>query len=254
VTSPVIITTPQLQVRTFLLPKRAHKTVECEDAIGINELRHRFALADGATEAFDARNWAQRLAQNWVQTEATLSVSEFSQWLAGEGRSLHDSWNELKLPWYSEEKARGGSFAAFVGVELEPAFGGWQWRAIILGDSCLFHCREHTLIKKLPLTNSTGFGSNPVLAASHPSVQAATLAHVVVEAGVMKLGDQLLLLTDGVAAWYLLLHETGDFETRSVFTRLLSNEDTVALTQLFESERSTGRLKDDDIAIISLEV
>ncbi|HKE56021.1 MAG TPA: hypothetical protein VKB46_04945 [Pyrinomonadaceae bacterium] len=253
-TSPVIITSPQLQVRTFLLPKRAHTAVECEDAIGINELHHRFALADGATEAFDARNWAQRLALNWVQTRTTLSLPGFSEWLAAEGRSLHDSWNELKLPWYSEEKARGGSFAAFVGVELEPAFDGWQWRAIILGDSCLFHCRQHTLLKKLPLTKSADFGSNPVLAASHPSVQATTFEHVVVDGGVMKPGDQLLLLTDGVAAWYLLLDETGDFETRSVFARVLRDEDNAALTQLFESERSTGRLKNDDIAIISLEV
>jgi hypothetical protein len=254
VTSPVISTTPKLQVRQYLLPKRAHTLSECEDAIGTNETGHRFAIADGATEAFDARNWAQRLAQNWVQREATLSVAEFSNWLAAEGRSLHDSWRELRLPWYSEEKARGGSFAAFVGIELEPAFGNWQWRAIILGDSCLFHCRDQALLKTLPITNSADFGSNPVLAASHQSVQVATLEQVVIDSGIMKVGDQLLLLTDGVAAWYLLLDEIGDWQTRSLFTRLLQREDTAALTQLFASERSSGRLKDDDIAIISLGV
>jgi len=254
VTSSVTITTPTLQVRQYLLPKRAHTLSECEDAVGINVTGHRFAITDGATEAFDARNWAQRLAQNWVQSETTSSVAEFSNWLAAEGRSLHDSWNALILPWYSEEKARGGSFAAFVGVELEPAPRSWQWRAIILGDSCLFHCRGQELIKKLPLNNSASFGSNPILAASHPSVQSAALEHVVVEAGVMMLGDQLLLLTDGVAAWYLLMDENGDLATRSAFTRLLRNEDSAGLTQLFESERTSGRLKDDDIAIISLEV
>ena len=253
-TSPVTITTPTLQVRQYLLPKRAHTLSECEDAVGINVTRRRFAVTDGATEAFDARNWAQRLAQNWVQSETASSVAEFSNWLAAEGRSLHDSWNALTLPWYSEEKARSGSFAAFVGVELEPAPRSWQWRAIILGDSCLFHRRDQALIKKLPLNDSASFGSNPILAASHPSVQAATLEHLVVDAGVMRLGDQLLLLTDGVAAWYLLLDETCDFATRAVFTRLLEKEDYAGLTQLFESERSSGRLKDDDIAIISLEV
>ncbi len=253
-TSPVTITTPTLQVRQYLLPKRAHTLSECEDAVGINVTRHRFAITDGATEAFDARNWAQRLAQNWVQSETPTSVTEFSNWLAAEGRSLQDSWSALKLPWYSEEKARSGSYAAFVGVELEPAPGGWQWQTIILGDSCLFQCRDQELIKKLPLNNSASFGSNPVLAASHPSVQAATLEHVVIDAGVMKRGDQLLLLTDGVAAWYLFLDETGDSATRSVFARLLGNEDSAGLTELFESERSSGRLKDDDIAILSLEV
>jgi hypothetical protein len=254
VTSPSIITTPKLQIRQFLLPKRAHTLIECEDAIGINEPRHRFAVADGATEAFDARSWAQRLAQNWVQIDATLDPAEFSIWLAAEGRRLQDSWSDLRLPWYSEEKARGGSFAAFVGIELEPGVATWQWRAIALGDSCLFHCREGELLKTIPLAHSVSFGSNPVLAASHPSVQAATLEHMVVDSGIMQRGDQLLLFSDGVAAWYLLLAETGDAETRSVFTRLLSSEDTAALTQLFETERTSGRLRDDDIAIISLEV
>ena len=75
--------------------------------------RCRFAVADGATEAFDARNWAERLAQHWVEHDSALTVEDFRQWVAGEGRELHDSWNGLTLSWYSEEKARDGSFAAF---------------------------------------------------------------------------------------------------------------------------------------------
>ena len=79
----------------------------------------RFAVTDGATEAFHAQQWATNLAEHWVRKEATLTLEEFRKWVATEGRELHDSWNGLTLSWYSEEKARTGSFAAFVGVELD---------------------------------------------------------------------------------------------------------------------------------------
>jgi hypothetical protein len=82
VTSPVEITTPQLQSANLLLPKMAHRLSECEDAVGIDATRHRFAIADGATEAFDARNWAQRLAQNRFKLKRRCpSQSSRSGWL-----------------------------------------------------------------------------------------------------------------------------------------------------------------------------
>ena len=45
----------ELQTRQLLLPKLGHELSECEDAIAIDAERWRFAVADGATEAFDAR-------------------------------------------------------------------------------------------------------------------------------------------------------------------------------------------------------
>src|SRR5215204_4472058 len=101
------------------MPKLDHEVSECEDVIASNPLTSRFAIADGATEAFDARNWAERLAQHWVRNQSALTREEFREWVAAEGRELHDSWKSLSLSWYSEEKARTGSFAAFVGVEFD---------------------------------------------------------------------------------------------------------------------------------------
>ncbi len=108
-----------LQLRQLLLPKLGHDASECEDAIAFDIHTARFAVTDGATEAFHAQQWARNLAEHWVQNETTLTIEEFRKWVAAEGRELHDSWNGLTLSWYSEEKARTGSFAAFVGVELD---------------------------------------------------------------------------------------------------------------------------------------
>src|SRR5213595_4216875 len=72
-----------LQVQQFLLPKDGAEASECEDAIGVNMAAGRFAVADGATEAFDARSWAQLLAEGWVACEpATLTTEAFGAWVA----------------------------------------------------------------------------------------------------------------------------------------------------------------------------
>ena len=144
----------ELQTRQLLLPKLGHDAFECEDAIAIDTDRCRFAVADGATEAFDARNWANRLAQRCVKNESILTAEEFRKWVAAEGRELHESWNGLSLSWYSEEKARTGSFAAFAGVELDLETVSPSWQAIALGDACLLHCRREALLKSLPLSHS----------------------------------------------------------------------------------------------------
>ena len=133
----------QLRAERFLLPKEGAQEAECEDAIGVNLAAGRFAVADGATEAFDARSWARALAQGWVACEPpALSRESFGAWVVGQGTQLHDSWQGRALPWYAEEKARRGSFAAFVGVQLELTNGASHWTAIALGDSCLVQRRD----------------------------------------------------------------------------------------------------------------
>ena len=251
--SPKTIASPKLLVRQFLMPKSGQDLSECEDAIGLNAANNRFAIADGATEAFDAGNWARRLAYGWVEIDSCLSLDEFCSWLSDEGRSLQNSWNGLKLPWYSEEKARAGSFAAFVGVEVEAQENISRWRAIALGDSCMVHCRNELVLKILPITSSAAFSSTPILAASNPSAQQLAADRAVVDSGTMQRGDILILFSDAVAAWYLKLLETGDTERRLHFGSLLNTENIDDLLCLFEKERSAGQIRDDDLAVIQIE-
>jgi hypothetical protein len=236
-----------LQLRQLLLTKLGQEASECEDFIAAHPETCRFAIADGATEAFDARSWAERLAQHWVQRESTLTLEEFRRWVADEGRELQDSWNGLNLSWYSEEKARAGSFAAFVGVELdlksEPC-----WKAIALGDACLLHCRGGTLIKGLPLSNSESFNTAPRLVASDSSLHESSMPSVVIDSGSCERGDVLLLMSDAVASWYLQRLENGSSE--DLFDTKCDEE----LNRFFDEERLAGRIRNDDLAIIRIEI
>jgi hypothetical protein len=243
-------TTWELQLRQLLLPKLDQEASECEDAIAVDTQAGRFAVADGATEAFDARNWAERLAQHWVEGKSTLTVEEFREWVAAEGRELHDSWNGLTLSWYSEEKARKGSFAALVGVELDLKNESASWTAIALGDTCLLHCRRGTLVKSLPLKCSESFNSAPVLVASDSSLHETSMQSVVTDSGSCEAGDVLLLMSDAAAAWCLQRFENADLDVAE-FLSVKSDEE---LQEFFDTERMAGRIRNDDLAIVRIEI
>lgn len=237
-----------LQLRQLLLTKLGQEASECEDFLAVDPETCRFAVADGATEAFDARSWAERLAQHWVRRASTLTPEEFRTWVAAEGRELKDSWNGLNLPWYSEEKARAGSFAAFVGVELDLSFDLPSWKAIALGDACLLHCRGGKLIKGLPLSRSESFNTAPILVASDSSLHESSMTSVVIDSGSCESGDVLLLMSDAIASWYLQRLENGSSE--DLFDTKCDEE----LNRFFDEERLAGRIRNDDLAIIRIEI
>jgi len=238
----------ELRTQQVLLPKSGFESSECEDFIGIDEQNCRFAVADGATEAFDARNWAQRLAENWVRSDSALTAETFHDWVAGEGIVLHSAWSQLKLPWYAEEKARKGSFAAFVGVELDLHSEAPSWKAIALGDSCLLHCRSGALLKSLPVLNSASFNSAPVLVASDPVLYKTSADSLVIDSGRCENNDVLFLVSDAAAAWYLERFEQNNLPD------ILRDTDEPEAAKFFENERHAGRIRNDDIAVIRLEI
>jgi hypothetical protein len=240
----------ELQLRQLLLPKLGQEASECEDVIAIDTQACRFAVADGATEAFDARKWAERLAQNWVQRQSTLTSEEFREWVAAEGRELHESWDSLNLSWYSEAKARTGSFAALVGVELDLKHELPSWKAIALGDACLLHRRGDALLESLPLSRSESFNNAPILVASNSSLHESSMKSVVTGSGNCESGDVLLLMSDAVASWYLQCFENDDLAAEDY---LFSRPDG-ELIEFFDHERLTGRIRNDDLAIVRIEI
>ncbi len=242
----------RLQEQHFLLPKSGHELAECEDVIGMNPPALRYAIADGATEAFDSQTWAQRLVQSWVHEERpALTVEDFGTWAAEQGEWLHSSWSGLHLSWYSQEKSLGGSFAAFVGLQFDLTNGSPRWNTIALGDSCLVHCRGDAISHALPIADYQHFNATPLLVPSLCSLQETALSHTVVGSGTVEPGDVFLLLSDAAAAWYLMMRARQD-PARAEFEALLAAGRDEDLARFFHEERTAGRIKDDDIAVIRI--
>jgi hypothetical protein len=244
----------QVRAQQFILPKEGSTLDECEDAVGVNAGALRFALADGATEAFDARRWAVRLAETWAASaHAPLTVAEFRPWLAEQGEWLRALWEGRSLPWYGEEKRRAGSYAAFVGLRLVAGERGMRWSAVALGDACLVQRRGGQMCAAVPLSSHEAFGSCPPLVPSNESLREAALARLVNAGGDARCGDVFLLMSDALAAWYFEMSAKHD-PLAARFDSLLAASENDALAGLVRQERAAKRMKDDDVAAVRVAV
>jgi hypothetical protein len=133
------------------VPKRGHRPEENEDAAAGDGGRGRFAVADGATESAFAGDWSRLLAEAFVRD----SVLErgWPDWLPPVRQQWLETVGGRDLPWYLEEKFKQGAFATFLGVEVVRAASGegWEWRAVAIGDCCLFHVRGNEMICSFPI-------------------------------------------------------------------------------------------------------
>ena len=241
------------RVGRYLTQKSGSARNECEDALAFNSTKRIFAVADGATEAFDSRYWARLLVRSWMANAETRDKGTFFQMAQRLGERAHQRWENAKLPWYAEEKARAGSYAAFVGIAFEPQKSGFAWRALAIGDSCLLQVRSRKLIRALPLSKPEEFGYRPLLLPSKVSALPAIEEQLTEHEGDAKHGDIFLLLSDAVASWFLAGQAVGAPSIEN-FQSLLAEENTAELDELIAEQRELGRMRNDDVAAIYIEV
>ncbi|MGB7727950.1 MAG: hypothetical protein WBL50_07960, partial [Candidatus Acidiferrum sp.] len=170
------------------------------------------------------------------------------------GRRLHRKWSKRNLPWYAEEKAQGGSFAAFILFNLFIVNKTLHWRASALGDCCLIHRWGPTNCETFPITLSEQFGSNPLLLPSAESKQRQALDLVQHMNGIAAPGHDFLLVSDAVGSWFLQQREGGETEGIKALDGLMDSEDSDGLLNFFENLRSVGKIRNDDIAVVRIVV
>jgi hypothetical protein len=243
-----------LRLHQTLLAKAGLEPSECEDAIGVRMDRRRVCVADGATEAFDSRFWARLLTKHWVRSDGLLTKAEMEDWWATLGHRLTQRWACRPLPWYAEEKAAEGAFAAFLGVAFQPGVdGSYQWQAVALGDACLVHRRGSDTLQALPLDDPDSFGFHPRLVPSSLAKQAGLANDMTFASGVALPGDVVLLLTDAIAAWYLRKCRVDPL-TAHEFERVLEAGTETDVRGLLTNERDTKCLRNDDVAAVLVRV
>ena len=177
------------------VPKRGNRAAENEDATAVSPDALRFAVADGATEGWESGPWAARLVAAHVASPP--EPASFADWLAAIRNGL-PATEDGAQPWYVAEKQAEGSFATLAGLELCPrGESEWTWRAVAVGDSCLFHVRAGELALAFPLESAAAFGNRPALV---PSARTAACPEPQWYAGRAGAGDLLLLATDAAAA------------------------------------------------------
>jgi hypothetical protein len=242
------------RMQAFRLHKRGNSEAECEDAYAADEAERHFAIADGASESAFAYLWARLLVEQFVH-KPVAGPRQWNPWL----EPLREMWvtevSKRPLPWYVEAKVQEGAFAAFLGLSVSKSRcrGKQRWRAVAVGDSCLFLIRDGQLQHKFPLRRSDEFGSCPWLVGARYQC-GATPESVKVQRthGDWQVGDRIWLMTDALAEWFLRQGEEGR-RPWAVVERLLAGcptEETFA--SWVEERRNAENLRNDDVTLVAV--
>ena len=226
-------------VRTHWLPKKGHSADEYEDAtaqpVEAPDGTIRAALADGATESAFAGAWARTLVEEFVGANVTVPET-FSEAIHRTRRVFGQRIAEhaTDLPWYAAAKAEEGAYAAFVGLVLYPS---GAWRAVAVGDCCLFHIRDGEIMQAWPIDDPDDFGNRPDLLGSRLDMNQPEAQMTSAQWGP---GDRFLLTSDALAE-YLLANDPAAAAG-------LNDPDFKAF---IESARENG-LRNDDVTLVEL--
>jgi hypothetical protein len=245
----------------FCVPKRGNRDEENEDAVAPEELAQsqgspaRFAVADGATESLFARRWAKLLVE--AVASGRVSVVDFSSDIASL-RAESEEWVKgLDLPWYAEEKARQGAYAALIALELtageDESSPNGCWRAVALGDSCLFHMRGDEILVRFPLDSSTAFDCRPFLLGSIDGGTELLAEKTLRMEGCWIAGDTFYLMTDALACWFLREIEAGN-KPIDALRQYADASEPARFSTWIESLRDEGGIRNDDSTLMRVAV
>lgn len=238
-----------MRVSAFRLSREGSGRECCADAVSVRATTRRFALADGATEAYDSARWARLLTRAWTATPVTAG-EDVAEALTHLGQVLYRSWFRRPLSWYAEEKARQGSFSTLLGFQFCGTSG---WYAVAVGDSCLFQERAGGLRAAFPLHDPDEFGHRPALVPSLPRRHPSWARGVRVTTGSALPGDVFWLMSDAIASWYLGTWARRQGLRRELHCAMLAPDDRT-FSRLVTRERRAARLRDDDVAVLRVEV
>ena len=250
--------------RTLWLPKAGNSSEEYEDSHCVAYPQRigasgnglvRIAVADGASEAAFAREWANALTDAFAHRPPELcglNEESLNAWLLPARERWHAGVPWDSLPWHGEAKARAGAFATLLGLTVGAAAdgsGGLSWRALAVGDCCLFIVRDGRLALSFPLEDASEFGITPALLCSSPDGGGAGWEAVRLLDGECAPGDLLLLATDAVACWFLAANAVGEqpWET-------LAALDSSTWPAWVAQQRNAGLMRNDDATLVAVEV
>jgi hypothetical protein len=247
----------RLSVHAFWLPKAGNRAEEYEDAFAYSPLPEEAlpdfcgAVADGATETSFSGLWAALLTGAFVEGRLDEPHPETLTALAVEWQAEIDARTRGKpLPWYAEEKLQSGAYSSLLGLRLTPEGG---WRAISIGDSCLFHFHKARLVQSFPFDDPAQFNNRPALLSTRADRNRGLLTAVA--EGTCVPGDCFWLMTDALAHFFLSqytsLPEWQWAVLRNQFLRLKSQE---SFSFILSELRQRQVCKNDDVTLLRVRV
>jgi hypothetical protein len=248
--------------RSFSIAKSGNRDEENEDAYipisGITQVidqkPSRFLIADGATQTSFSALWAKSLVEACSKT--SLSEANFYQSVHSARETWLQSFEGKEIPWHATEKVRQGAFCTLIWLEIHhsPLLPGntFTWKALAIGDSCLFIARNQNIYLSLPIQNPDEFALSPTLIPTNLDRLSSIKGKIRSARGTLKQGDQIFLASDAFSAWIMKKSPADDQQKNLVqlFNRI---SDLKSFSTWINSLRKTGEMKNDDTTLIIIE-
>ena len=243
-----------LTVYPFITHKKAESPDDCQDAFGVNEENSRYAVADGATLSFFPKRWAELLVRHFCEMpDPFLSEDRWKEWLV----PIQEEWYEqvdarvkARNQFYltNSFNAREPAVATFIGLEIDKVQE--KWKAIVIGDSCLFH-KSNSGFKSYLIEKSEDFTSHPTAFASFPERNHYNPTFI---GGDIQSGDLFILATDALAKWIVQHEEAGRLE--AALNQLKQIKTDKQFDSFVDLARSHGniRLVNDDVTLMLISI
>ncbi|RIJ85175.1 hypothetical protein RSP822_17205 [Ralstonia solanacearum] len=227
------------------VPKNVDEPERNEDAIYFDEGRGVFAMADGASESFDSRAWARRLASRFVEQPAINP-----EWVNAVRESYDLAWDYNSLTWSEQAAFDRGSFATLLGCEWRTDTA--ELAIFAVGDSVVLQLENAKIARSFPYTTAQEFDRHPLLlstrAEANEFVHAESFNKSSKTVWPLSEGSVVLLMTDALGQWLLSDQEP----VGSRLDMLLAADTEAAFTELVLSQRRERALRLDDTSLLVL--
>ncbi len=264
-------------IRSFSLQKAGNTWEECEDKSDFkhfvkkenlyyprnDQILMPFSLADGATEGMFSGVWAEILVKSFCRSIKSFnqasdlslivkrSSTGWNKWLEDYLRKREKS--KKPIQWYEEPGLTAGGFSTLLGFIIANTQNqtSGPWKAVVVGDTCLFQIRNGKLIESFPIKNSLDFNNQPSLISSNQqrSRQISEMQENI--SGKWLIDDMFLLMTDALACWFLKEHEAEN----SPFISLCKNSNTEkSFCCWIDYLRQSNSIRNDDVTVIKLDL
>lgn len=247
--------------RVFYTCKAGESEKDYQDACAYNLDLRRFAIADGATGAFMSAIWSKLLVKRFCEDEDSTNLNlfltqEWTEWLRPAQQEWQKSVRDVveqvdpQKQWFVVNRyiQREPAIATFVGMEFsEPTGNSIEWKAFLIGDSCLFHIRGDKA-DVFPELSPKDFGY-------HPDAFASIELHKVQYTPIYATGtylpsDIILLATDAIAKWILMQVQASSWPDIVEILRMIHTPtDFQALANNLRMDKELP-LENDDVTLM----
>jgi hypothetical protein len=213
----------------------------------------RCAISDGATESSFSQIWADHLVNEYINAK----FHDSSGFIADAKRKWNGDVSRIEHTWASQEKIKNGSFATLVGFNINAddreniyPLGG-KWKAIGIGDSCLFQFREEKSIQIIPIQNLSDFHNRPALLGTGLATEKYSEN---IFYGYWKSGDDFFLMTDALAEWAISNMRFGKNVSGILKDKLTRKSRENLFSEWINTLRFRHEIKNDDTTVIWVKV